>query len=147
MKTSGKGGTTKLSKIERVEDFFLAVAGGADINERVQGRPLAVWLWGKLMQCTDIESETAQTLLKKLDILEKAGADLSACVWSDLIDLTYTAQTKFIQFERLMRYESSRRAICGSEYYRSILNDFRKALQHLEEVIDGIDAGDQSGQI
>lgn len=127
---------TKLYKIERVEDFALAIAGGADVNEKVQGKPLVLWLWNKLISCSDPESEAAQTLVKKLEILESAGVDMSPCVWSDMVTLLYTTQVNFVRIERLLRSASARRAIYGSDYYMGMLRDLQKTLRHMEELID-----------
>ena len=38
----------KLGSVEKVEDFFLAVAGGADVNGTWRGSPLVEYYFGKL---------------------------------------------------------------------------------------------------
>lgn len=139
MTTNGKMGTGKLYKVDRAEDFVLAIAGGADVNEKVQGKPLVLYLWNQLKSCTDLEDEQTQNLLKKLEVLEAAGVDLSVCVWNDLHDLTYNTQINFIRIERLLKSSSSRRAIYRSEYYMNLIRSFRNSLKNMEQLMDELE--------
>ena len=139
MTTGGKKGVGRLYKIDSVADFALAIAGGADVNETVQGKPLVLWLWNQLRSCTDPEDERTQNLLKKLEVLETLGVDLSVCVWNDLHDLTYHTQINFIRIERLLKSSSSRRAIYRSEYYMNLIRSFRNSLKNMEQLMDELE--------
>ena len=73
----------KLGSIERTEDFFLAVAGGADINGTWKGSPLVEHFFTESMRHIVVypvghPKEHPDRDMEKLNVLIQAGADVSS---------------------------------------------------------------------
>ena len=72
----------KLGSVEKVEDFFLAVAGGADVNGTWRGSPLVEYFFTRSMQKivfypTKHPRAKEDADARKLGILIGSGADVS----------------------------------------------------------------------
>ena len=70
----------KLGSVEKVEDFFLAVAGGADVNGTWRGSPLVEYFFTRSMQNivfypTKHPRAKEDADARKLEILLLSGAD------------------------------------------------------------------------
>ena len=102
----------KLGSVEKVEDFFLAVAGGADVNGTWRGSPLVEYFFTRSMQNivfypTKHPRAKEDADARKLEILLLSGADVSPLFTSSYEYYEYIRQSCQIDYKT-----------CGiAEYY------------------------------
>ena len=72
----------KLGGVESVEEFVLAIAGGADVNGTWKGSPLVEYLFGELMRYWG-RGRKYENLVAKYQALIAAGADVEHLIYGD----------------------------------------------------------------
>jgi len=123
----------KLSSKTKIAEFILAIAKGADINEKSGGTPLVRCYFNTLDRCGDILRESAQTTLKKLKVLVTVGADTSEIVYHDYDDLILEICKKLSLLTILLESDSAKREITG--YRLGLLKGFQQMLEDTAEAI------------
>lgn len=133
----------KLSGKTKIAEFILAIAQGADINERVAGTSLVRSCFNTLDRSGDILREPAQTMLKKLRVLVMVGADTREIVYRDYDDLLLDISKKLTLLTILLESGSARREITG--FRLALLEGFRQMLEETAELISNTGLVDKLG--
>lgn len=127
----------KLSSKKGIAEFILAIAKGADINEKCKGTPLVRCYFNSLDRCGNILREPAQTMLKKLRVLVTVGADTSEIVYHDYDDLILNICRQITLLTILLESDSAKREIVG--FRLGLLKGFQQMLESTAEMI--VDSG------
>lgn len=123
----------KLRDKKTIAEFIVAIAKGADINEKCAGTPLVRCYFNTLDRCGDILREPAQMMLKKLRVLVTAGADTSQIVYHDYDDLILDIGKKLTLLAILLESDSAKREITG--FRLGLLKGFQQMLEDTVEMI------------
>lgn len=131
-------GVRKLSEIhdrEGIVPFLLAIAKGADINEKVKGKPLVQFYYEDIKRSGNLKTELAQLRLKKLKCLMALGADMTKIIQEDYRDLVLGVNRYLMLLELLLENESAQAAIAKTGYRTAFLRGLQSALEHTSRVI------------
>ena len=123
----------KLRDKKTIAEFIVAIAKGADINEKCGGTPLVRCYFNTLDRCGDILREPAQTMLKKLRVLVTVGADTSQIIYHDYDDLILESCKKLMLLTILLESDSAKREITG--FRLGLLKGFQQMLEDTAEII------------
>lgn len=137
----------KLGSVESVEDFVLAIAGGADVNGTLKGIPLVDYFLRELISCPGM-TPYYEIRMAKYQALVAAGADVKHLISHDpaatdnfgylIHRLTVDMQLLSI----LLTSPQARELIQESPLRRSamenVLQGVRELLPQLEE-LEGMD--------
>lgn len=143
----------KLGSVEKIEDFILAIAGGADVNGTWKGEPLIEHLFIESMRHTVIyptghPRRQPDVNLQKIQALISAGADVES--------LFYTAPgQEYYEFGNLMRFitrrlelfeivwgsEQARKIISSQPIYRQDLKELHTTMQRIEHTLTNTKKG------
>lgn len=140
-----KAKADKLSDKTKIAEFILAIAQGADINERVAGTSLVRSYFNTLDRSGDILREPAQTTLKKLRVLVTVGADTREIVYRDYDDLLLEISKKLTLLTILLGSDSAKREITG--FRLALLKGLQSMLEETAEVISDAGLVDEMGDM
>ena len=135
----------RLSNKKEISKFILAIAKGADINEKYKGMPLVRYYFDTLNHCGDFLREFAQTTLKKLRVLVTVGADTSEIVYYDYDDLILEISKKLTLLTILLESDSAIKEITGPRL--NLLNGFHQMLESTAEIIEDTGLIDDLGEM
>ena len=135
----------KLSGKTKIAEFILAIAQGADINERVAGTSLVRSCFNTLGRSGDILRESAQTTLKKLRVLVTVGADTREIVYHDYDDLLLDISKKLTLLTILLESDSAKREITG--FRLDLLKGLQGSLEETVELISDTGLVDELGMM
>lgn len=135
----------KLSGKKGIAEFILAIAKGADINEKYRGMPLVRYYFDTLNHCGDFLREFAQTTLKKLRVLVTVGADTSEIIYYDYDDLILEVSKKLTLLAILLESSSAKKEITG--FRLSLLKGFQGVLEETAEIISDTGLVDDLGEM
>ena len=125
----------KLGGIEKIEDFILAIAGGADINGTWKGVPLVDYYFQQLMHIYEISNKTHRTLLQKYKILVAAGADVSSVIrgypgsYDNAFHLMWRTTLRLELLSALLESAQAQNLLWQNNYYHSAVLELRDALR------------------
>lgn len=140
-----KGRAEKLSSKTKIAEFILAIAQGADVNERAAGTSLVRSCFTALDRSGDILREPAQTTLKKLRVLVTVGADTREIVYHDYDDLLLEISKKLTLLTILLESDSAKREITG--FRLGLLKGFQQMLEETAEIISDTGLVDELGEM
>ena len=138
-----KAKADKLSDKTKIAEFILAIAQGADINERVAGMSLVRDCFNTLDRSGDILREPAQTTLKKLRVLVTVGADTREIVYHDYDDFLLEISKKLTLLTILLESDSAKREITG--FRLALLKGLQSMLEETAELISDTGLVDDLG--
>lgn len=133
----------KLSSKTTIAKFILAIAQGANINEKVDGMSLVRSYFETLDRSGDILREPAQTTLKKLRVLVTVGADTREIVYHDYDDLLLEISKKLTLLAILLESDSAKQEITG--FRLALLKGLQSMLEETAEVISDTGLVDDLG--
>lgn len=135
----------KLSAQKTVASFLLAIAKGADINEKSSGILLVRCYFNELERSGDILRDAAQITLKKLKILVTVGADTSEIVYYDYDNLILDICKKLTLLTILLESDSAKREITGARL--GLLKGLQQMLDEAAEAITDTGLVDDMGEV
>lgn len=131
-------GVRKLSEIhdrEGIVPFLLAIAKGADINEKFKGKTLVQFYYENIKHSGNLTTELVQLRLKKLKCLMALGADTTKIIQEDYRDLVLGVNRYLMLLELLLENENAQAAIAKTGYRTAFLRGLQSALEHTSRVI------------
>lgn len=130
---------------KKIAGFILAIARGADIDEKYRGVPLVRHYFKTLLQCGDILREPSPTMLKKLKVLVTAGADTSEIVYHEFDDLILNLCRELALLSVLLESDSAQRELTG--FRQNLLKGFQQMLEDIAEKIGDTGLVDDLGEM
>ena len=130
----------KLQKLGTIKDaapFALAIAMGADVNEKTGGTPIVESLLAKLLNCADITREANQITLKKTEMLIDAGADTSSIVYNYYDRIIYDVSKHLRLLVLLLKSGIARHEISSCGMWLNLLKGLQGNLADVAESIGG----------
>lgn len=135
----------KLGSIENIEDFILAIAGGADVNGTWKGSPLVEHYFTESMRHivvypTEHPKSKADINMLKLQAIINADADVSPLFRSPYEYYEYGNLVRLIGrrlelLEIILNSEQARELIESDRIYRKDLSELYNRLQDIVEII------------
>lgn len=143
----------KLGSVEKIDEFILAIAGGANVNGTWKGSPLVKYYFTEAMRHvivypTDHPKSSADINMLKLQAIVSAGADISPLFRSAYEYYEYGNLVRLIgrRLELLQIVLSSKQAkefIESDCVYRKDLSELRDQLLDFAKTIEKMDVLDQ----
>lgn len=143
----------KLGSVEKIDEFILAIAGGANVNGTWKGSPLVKYYFTEAMRHvivypTDHPKSSADINMLKLQAIVSAGADISPLFRSAYEYYEYGNLVRLIgrRLELLQIVLSSKQAkefIESDRVYRKDLSELRDQLLDFAKTIEKMDVLDQ----
>ena len=143
----------KLGSVENLEDFILAIAGGADVNGTWKGGPLIEYLFTEAMRHivvypTAHPKSQPDVYMQKLQALISAGADVKPLFRSAYEYYEYGNLVRLIcrRLELLKIVLSSKQAkefIESDRVYRKDLSELYNRIQSVAGIIEKMNVFDK----
>lgn len=131
-------GVRKLSEIhdrEGIVPFLLAIAKGADINEKAKREPLIQTYYKHIRVAGDISREFSQLRLKKLKCLIALGADTKPIIRDDYQTLVLNLSRQLMLLNTLLGSDSAREAIKEQGLRLAFLKGLQQMLDSTSQAI------------
>lgn len=135
----------KLGSVEKIEDFILAIAGGADVNGTWKGSPLVEHYFTESMRHivvypTEHPKSKADINMLKLKALISAGADISPLFRSPYEYYEYGNLVRLISrrlelLKIILNSEQAKKLIENDHIYRKDLSELYDRLQGIVEIV------------
>ena len=135
----------KLGSVEKIEDFILAIAGGADVNGTWKGSPLVEHYFTESMRHivvypTEHPKSEADINMLKLKALISAGADISPLFRSpyeyyEYGNLVRSISRRLELLKIILNSEQAKELIENDHIYRKDLSELYDRLQGIVEIV------------
>lgn len=151
----------KLGSVETMEEFVLAIAGGADVNGTWKGRPLVEHYFTESMRHivvypTEHPKSNADINMLKLQAIISAGANVSPLFRSENVSPSFRSEYEYYEYGNLVRLISLRldllkvvlssgqakEIVVGNKVYLKDLSELYERLQSMAETIVKMDIFD-----
>lgn len=135
----------KLGGVEKIEDFILAIAGGADVNGTWKGGPLIEHLFTEAMRHivvypTAHPKSRPDVHMQKLRALILAGADVnplfrSAYEYYEYGNLVRLITRRLELLETVLSSEQAREIVAAEPVYREDLKELHAILRKMDALL------------
>lgn len=135
----------KLGSVENLEDFILAIAGGADVNGTWKGGPLIEYLFTEAMRHivvypTAHPKSQPDVYMQKLQALISAGADVkplfrSAYEYYEYGNLVRLICRRLELLKIVLSSKQARKIVLSENVYREDLKELHTMLQKLDAIL------------
>lgn len=131
----------KLGSIKNIEEFLLAIARGADVNETRKDKPLVEYYFTELMHLYAVPGPENEVALKKFQALVAAGADVKTIIngqpegVEDFYHLTRETMLRLQLFSTLLKSAQAKEIIAGSQAHRAMLPPLKEQLFHALDIL------------